>query len=30
VSYHKVVPWLAGCLAGLFLSPAAYTLLRMN
>ncbi|MBZ5570724.1 MAG: oligosaccharide flippase family protein [Acidobacteriia bacterium] len=30
IPYHKLVPWLAGCLAGLFLIPAGYTLLRMN
>jgi len=30
VSYDKLVPWLAGCLAGLFLIPAGYTWLRMK
>ena len=30
VSYQKLRPWVAGFVAGLFLVPASYTLLRMN
>ncbi len=30
ISYKKLRPWVAGFVAGLFLAPASYALLRMN